>query len=230
MSKVSAVIVAGGRGKRMGSNINKVFLNLKGKPILYYSLKTFSQNKNIDEIILVAEHDEIDYCVSEIVNKYNFFKVSKVVPGGKERQNSVLNGLKAINKSDIVLIHDGARPFVNNKIIEEGIVNAGMYGACACGIAPKDTIKIRNDQNFSGGTLARNSLFNVQTPQCFKYDIILKCHKRAEAEGIKVTDDTSIAERYGYKVYLYDGSYSNIKITTPEDLVIGEKIAEKIDC
>lgn len=229
MNKVSAVIVAGGKGKRIGADINKVFLNIKGKPILYYSLKAFSENKNIDEIVLVTQYDEVNYCMSEIVNKYNFSKVSKVVPGGKERQNSVLNGLRAINNSDIVLIHDGARPFVNDKIIKEGIDNADIYGACACGIVPKDTIKIRDNQSFSQGTLSRDSLFNVQTPQCFKYDIIFECHKNAEAEGVKVTDDTSIVERYGYKVYLYDGSYNNIKITTPEDLIIGEKIAQSID-
>lgn len=229
MNKVSAVIVAGGKGIRMGLSTNKVFLDIKGKPILYYSLKAFSQNKNIDEIILVTGYDEINYCSREIVNKYNFHKVSAIVQGGMERQNSVLNGLKAVNNGNIVLIHDGARPFVSDKIIEEGISNAGIYGACACGVTPKDTIKIRDAQSFSKGTPSRKFLFNVQTPQCFRYDIIFECHKRAEAEKIKATDDTSIVERYGYKVYLYDGSYNNIKITTPEDLIVGERIAESFD-
>lgn len=229
MCKVSVVIVAGGKGRRMGAKVNKVFLKLNDKPLLYYALRSFSRNSHISEIIVVTAHDDIEFCLNEIVKKYKFDKVSSVISGGVERQDSVYNGLKSLKKCDIVLIHDGARPFINDIIIEEGIKNAKYYGACACGVRPKDTIKIIDTDNFSKETLDRDSLFIVQTPQCFKYEIIMECHERIKNEKLKVTDDTSIVENYGYKVFLYDGSYNNIKITTPEDLIIGEEILKEIE-
>lgn len=228
MKKVCAIILAAGRGKRMGAKVNKQFLLLDGKPILYYTLNAFNSNENIDEIVLVAAEAEIDICRREIVEKYNFNKVISIVAGGKERQNSVLNGLKALNCCDIVLIHDGARPFVSLKVISDGIEYARRYGACACGMKPIDTIKVRNDQGFSSKTLKRDELFAVQTPQCFKYDIIRKCHEEIDKLGILVTDDTMVAEMFNSKVYLYEGDYSNMKITTAQDLSIGEKILKKV--
>lgn len=229
MCKVSVVIVAGGKGRRMGAKVNKVFLTLGGKPLLYHTLKNFSQNKYINEIIVVTAQDETDFCFNEIIKKYNINKVSAVISGGIERQDSVYNGLKALKNCDIVLIHDGARPFVNDRMIEEGIKNAKDYGACACGVKPKDTMKVIDKNNFSEKTVDRESLFIVQTPQCFKYDIIMQCHKCIKIDKLMVTDDTSIVENYGYKVFLYEGSYNNIKITTPEDLAIGEEILKNID-
>ncbi|NMM63477.1 2-C-methyl-D-erythritol 4-phosphate cytidylyltransferase [Clostridium sp. P21] len=226
MSKNYAVILAAGKGKRMGAGINKQFLNIKDKPILYYSLNTFSKSSFIDEIILVCAESEIDYCKKQIVEKYNIPKVHSFVAGGKERQDSVLNGLKSIVDCNIVLIHDGARPFVTHKIIEDGIKYAEAYGACACGINSKDTIKVRDSEGFSTDTLDRSKLFCVQTPQCFKYDLIVKCHKKLKQDNVVVTDDTAVAERFGNKVYLYKGSYNNIKITTQEDLGIAEKILQ----
>ncbi|MBL4938457.1 2-C-methyl-D-erythritol 4-phosphate cytidylyltransferase [Clostridium sp. YIM B02515] len=228
MSKVSAVIVAAGKGTRMKADINKQFLNIKGKPILYYTLKAFEACELVDEIVLVTAKDKKQYCMDEIVKKYGINKISAVVEGGKERQHSVFNGLKAVKKSDVVLIHDGARPFVDRSTIEEGIINAEKYGACTCGVKPKDTIKYVDQNGFSIDTLDRNSLFQVQTPQCFKYDLILACHEKGINEGITVTDDTSVVEHYGHKVYLYEGNYDNIKITTPEDLIIGERILEHL--
>lgn len=228
MSKVSAVIVAAGKGTRMKADINKQFLNIKGKPILYYTLKAFEACELVDEIILVTAKDKKQYCMDEIVRKYGINKISAIVEGGKERQHSVFNGLKAVKKSDVVLIHDGARPFVDRGIIEEGIINAERYGACTCGVKPKDTIKYVDENGFSIDTLDRNSLFQVQTPQCFRYDLILACHEKGINEGITVTDDTSVVEYYGHKVYLYEGNYDNIKITTPEDLIIGERILEHL--
>jgi 2-C-methyl-D-erythritol 4-phosphate cytidylyltransferase len=226
--KNCAIIVAAGKGTRMKANINKQFLKLKDKPILYYTLKVFENNKSIDDIILVAAKDEIDYIKDEIINKYNIKKLKGIAEGGATRQLSVMNGLLAAKGSDVVLIHDGARPFVNNSVLENGIKYATLYDACACGVTPKDTIKIKDENDFSEYTPKRDTLFSVQTPQCFKYDLILKAHKKALKDGLQVTDDTMIVEYYKHKVYLYEGSYSNIKITTPEDLVIGEKILETI--
>lgn len=228
MMKNCAIIVAAGKGTRMKANINKQFLKLNGKPILYHTLNVFQNNKNIDEIILVAAKDEIDYIKEEIINKYNIKKIKSIEEGGATRQISVMKGLFAAKGSDVVLIHDGARPFVSDSIIEEGIKYATLYKACACGVTPKDTIKIRNRYGFSDHTPERDTLFSVQTPQCFKYNLIMQAHKKALEDGVEATDDTMIAEYYKHKVYLYEGSYSNIKITTPEDIVIGEKILETI--
>lgn len=228
MSKVCAVIVAAGRGTRMGADVNKQFLNIMDKPILYYTLKAFENCSLIDDIILVTAAREMEYCKNDILAKYDIKKVSDIVEGGLERQHSVYNGLMACRNCDIVLIHDGARPFVDNRIIKEGILFAREYGACTCGVQPKDTIKLKAGNGFSESTLDRDLLFAVQTPQCFKYDVIVSCHEKAFKDDVKATDDTSIAEYCGYKVYLYEGSYNNIKITTPEDLVIGEKILENL--
>lgn len=228
MNKNYAIIVAAGKGKRMETDINKQFLNIKDKPVIYYALSTFANSKLIDGIIIVCAENEIEYCKNEIVEKYKIGKVLKIVAGGKERQDSVHNGLNAIDNCEIVLIHDGARPFVNDRIIEEGIKYAREYGACACGVVPKDTIKIRDTKGFSTHTLNRNELFSVQTPQCFKYDIILECHRKLNQDKMNVTDDTAVINYYGNSVYLYEGSYDNIKITTPEDLYIAERIVEKI--
>lgn len=220
---VSAIILAGGSGKRMGSKLSKQFIELKGKPILYYTLKKFIDNRYIDQVILVLAKNDIEYCKREILNKYSL-KVDVLVEGGIERQDSVYNALTSIKDADIVLIHDGARPLITDRIIEEGIEYAKKYGAAAPGVMPKDTIKIKDLNNFSVDTPNRNSLVAIQTPQVFKYEEILKCHERVKTEGIIVTDDTMVAELYDNKVYLYDGDYINIKITTPEDLILAERL------
>ncbi|MHC6178356.1 2-C-methyl-D-erythritol 4-phosphate cytidylyltransferase [Clostridium sp. JNZ X4-2] len=222
MSNNCAIIVAAGKGKRMKSNINKQFINIEGKPVLYYSIDAFNRNSLIDRIVVVCGRDEIEYCRKNVVEKYGLYKVVKIVEGGLERQDSVFNGLKALKNCDVVLIHDGARPLVTKKIIEDGIRYCNIYGACACGMKPKDTIKIKGENGFSRTTLNREELFLVQTPQCFKYDLIYNCHKKVVEEKIHVTDDTMAVEHCGNKVYLYEGSYDNIKITTPEDLNIAE--------
>ncbi|GAA0729886.1 2-C-methyl-D-erythritol 4-phosphate cytidylyltransferase [Clostridium malenominatum] len=226
MNENCALILAAGKGRRMGKDINKQFLTIEGKPILYYTLKAFEEHKEIHKIILVASEEEIDYCKREIINKYGITKVKKVIKGGSERQQSVLNGLKEVEKANIVLIHDGARPFVSSNIISEGIKYASLYGAAACGVPPKDTIKVIDKEGFSLQNLERDTLISIQTPQCFKYDLILKCHLDILSEKAKVTDDTSVVEYFGYKVYIYPGKYNNIKITTPEDLIISEKLVK----
>lgn len=219
--KVSAIILAGGKGKRMGKDISKQFILVKNKPIIYYTIKKIINCKLIDEIILVLPKDEIEYCKKEVLEKYSL-KIDKIVEGGKERQDSVYNGLQKTKDSDIVLIHDGARPFVSEKIISEGIENAIKYGAAAPGVTPKDTIKIKDELSFSKETPKRESLVAIQTPQTFKRDIINECHERVKKDNVAVTDDTMVVERYGHKVYLYEGEYTNIKVTTPEDLILCE--------
>ena len=220
---ISAIILAGGKGTRMGANISKQYIKLKGKPILYYTIKRFSESKDIDKIILVLPKDEIDYCKEEVLDKYSLH-VDLIVQGGKERQDSVMNALNELIDEEIVLIHDGARPFVSHRIIDEGIKYARLYGASAPGVMPKDTIKIKGDNNFALSTPDRNTLVAIQTPQVFKLGIIKECHKKVKEEDIKVTDDTMVVETYGNKVYLYEGDYTNIKVTTPEDLILAEKL------
>ncbi len=222
---ISAIILAGGKGKRMGSAISKQFIDIKGKPIIYYTLKKFSENKKIDNIIVVLPEDEVKYFKENILKKYEL-RINKIVIGGKERQDSVYNALKSLKNSstDIVLIHDGARPFISERIINEGIKFAEIYGAAAPGVMPKDTIKVKNEKNFSVDTPNRANLVLIQTPQVFKFDEILECHEKIRYNGEKVTDDTMVVEKYGYSVYLYDGEYTNIKVTTPEDLILAERL------
>ena len=222
---ISAIILAGGKGKRMNSSISKQFIEIKGKPIIYYTIKKFNDNKKIDNIVVVLSQEEIEYFKENILKKYDL-KVDKIVIGGAERQDSVYNGLKSLEntETDIVLIHDGARPFISDRIIDEGIKYAIMYGACAPGVMPKDTIKIKEKNNFSIDTPNRETLVAIQTPQVFKFKEVLKCHERVKMDKVVVTDDTMVVERYGNKVYLYDGEYTNIKVTTPEDLILGEKL------
>lgn len=222
---VSAIVLAGGRGKRMGSVQSKQYIDLNGRPILYYTLNRFINNKNIDKIILVIPEDELEFCQKEVLDKYNL-KVDSIALGGKERQDSVYNGLKKASESDIVLIHDGARPFVSEKIIDDGIKFAKLYGAAAPGVMPKDTIKVKNEKCFSVETPNRSNLVAVQTPQVFDYKMILKCHEKVKENKLEVTDDTRVVELFGNDVYLYDGEYTNIKITTPEDLILAQYLVE----
>lgn len=226
MSKNCVVIVAGGKGKRMGEPISKQFLLLDDKPILYYTLKVFDNCNSIDDIILVISKEDIDYFNNNIKDTFTFKKLKAVVEGGKERQDSVYNGLKSCKECDIVLIHDGARPFVEEDMIIKGIETSKRYGASACGVIPKDTIKVREVNGFSESTLDRNTLIAVQTPQCFKYDLILKAHEYINKNNISVTDDTMALELMGNKVYLYEGKYTNIKVTTPEDLILARYLVK----
>ena len=222
---ISAIILAGGKGKRMRSAISKQFIDIKGKPIIYYTLKKFSENKKIDNIIVVLPEDEVKYFKENILKKYEL-RINKIFIGCKEIQDSVYNSIKSLKNSstDIVLIHDGARPFISERIINEGIKFAEIYGAAAPGVMPKDTIKVKNEKNFSVDTPNRANLVSIQTPQVFKFDEILECHEKIRYNGEKVTDDTMVVEKYGYSVYLYDGEYTNIKVTTPEDLILAERL------
>lgn len=221
-----AVIVAGGKGTRMNSNISKQFMVINEKPIIAYTIEAFDSHEEIDEIILVLPENEIDYYQKNIMNRYPFKKLKALVKGGSTRQESVYCGLVEAQDCDIVLIHDGVRPFVSERIITEGIAYARSYGAAACGVTPKDTIKIKDEDGFSVKTPDRSKLFAVQTPQCFLFPLIREAHEKIRENNISVTDDTMAVEAIGKRVYLYEGSYDNIKITTAEDIIIAERITQ----
>lgn len=227
--KTTAVILAAGKGKRMGTAVSKQYLMLEGYPILYYAIKAF-ENSSTDNIILVAGKGQEEYCRSSIVNNYGFKKVKAVVTGGKERYNSVHYGLKAIEElgidTDIVLIHDGARPFVSEKIINDSIDCACEYKACVAAVKAKDTIKLSDGEGFVSSTPDRNMVWQIQTPQTFLYTLIKKAYDKAiDEKDDSITDDAMVFEKYGeYGVKLLEGSYDNIKITTREDLVFGQAV------
>lgn len=226
--KTTAIVLAAGSGKRMNSKVHKQYLLLKGKPVLYYSLKAF-EDSLIDDIILVVGAGEIDFCQKEIVERYNFQKVRAIVEGGKERYHSVYEGLKAAGEADYVLIHDGARPFVSQSIIERTVEAVCEYKACVVGMPVKDTIKIVDEDTFAKETPNRSTVWMVQTPQAFSYPLIYDAYTGMLAEeDTAITDDAMVVERMtDYKVKLIEGSYQNIKITTPEDLDVAEKFFEK---
>ena len=218
------VIVAAGTGSRMNMGINKQFIKLEGKEIIAYPIEKFYNNSNIEDIVVVVKEDESEFFKKEILDKYNFKNV-KIAYGGKERQDSVYNGLKLLDeKCDVVLIHDGARPFVSDKIIDKSIEEAKEHKAIVVGVPVKDTIKvIDNDKNIVD-TPNRSVLWAVQTPQTFDYNILIDAYKDAFKNKFYGTDDAMLVERIGYKVKMLEGSYNNIKITTQEDLNIGSQI------
>lgn len=218
------VIVAAGTGSRMNMGINKQFIKLEGKEIIAYTIEKFYNNSNIEDIVVVVKEDESEFFKKEILDKYNFKNV-KIAYGGKGRQDSVYNGLKLLDeKCDVVLIHDGARPFVSDKIIDKSIEEAKEHKAIVVGVPVKDTIKvIDNDKNIVD-TPNRSVLWAVQTPQTFDYNILIDAYKDAFKNKFYGTDDAMLVERIGYKVKMLEGSYNNIKITTQEDLNIGSQI------
>ena len=220
---VSVIIAAAGMSNRMGSKINKQFIAIDNKPILAHTIEKFEESKYIDEIIIVSKEEEVEYCRKEIVKRYSFNKVSKIIRGGKERQDSIYNGLLALNENtDIVLTHDGARPFVRKEHIEAGLKGVIEYGACVIGVPVKDTIKVIDNKEVVHHTPKRSLLWAAQTPQCFWADLLKKGYEYAMNEGIVGTDDSSLVEKMGYDIKMIMGSYDNIKITTPEDLIIAD--------
>ena len=223
----SVVIVSAGRGSRMKADINKQFLKLKGKEVIAHTIDKFYNNKNIDEIVVVVKEDEAEFFRKNIIEKYGYKNI-KIAFGGEERQDSVFNGLKAVNKDcDIVLVHDGARPFVTDKIIKGSIESAKINRCVIVGVPVKDTIKVINKDNEVCDTPNRSTLWSIQTPQVFEYSSIIKAHQRAKEEHYYGTDDSMLMEHFGYNVKVVEGSYNNIKITTPEDLKIGEEILKE---
>ena len=226
--KVCAIIVAAGKGKRMERDYNKQYIHLEGKPIVARTLLHFENHEIIDEIIIVVGQGEVEFCRENIVEKYNLSKIRKIVEGGEERYHSVHNGIKAVShQCEVVLIHDGARPFVTREIINESIASANIYGCSIVGMPVKDTIKTIDEEGFVKDTPKRENIWLVQTPQTFKKEIILRAHQKREMENLSVTDDAMLVEALGGRVKMIRGSYENIKITTPEDLEIGQAILKR---
>lgn len=232
--KIAAVCLAAGQGKRMESKVQKQYLLIQDKPVLYYSLKAF-QDSPVEEVVLVVGAGEEEYCQKEIVEKYEFKKVKAIVAGGKERYHSVYHGLQAVREADYVLIHDGARPFLTQEIIERCVEGAKEYRACVAGMPVKDTIKLADSEGNIESTPERSRVWMIQTPQSFEYSLIKDAYTtliEQENKGIKtsipVTDDAMVIEYFlNQKVHLVYGSYENIKITTPEDMRIAEAFLKK---
>lgn len=228
--KTTAIILAAGSGKRMGTAVKKQYLEIGGHPVLFYSVSNF-QNSEVDEIVLVASPEDVE----EVKKTYmtdSFYKVKKVVEGGKERYNSVYNGLCASEGSDYILIHDGARPFADPELINRCIKEVIKEKACVCAVPSKDTVTIVDDAGYAIDTPDRRLVRSVQTPQCFEYKMIYSAYSKLDVAeksnqlgGLHITDDAMVAKHYaGAKVKMIDGSYNNIKITTPIDIPVAEAI------
>ena len=218
--RCTAIVLAAGQGKRMHSKIQKQFLEIGGKPVLYYSLHCFQESPLIRDIILVTGEEMISYCEQEIVKKYGFSKVRKVTAGGKERYDSVYAGLLCCQDTDYVYIHDGARPFITEEMVQRGYEAVKRNNACVMGMPSKDTVKLADSSGYVKETPDRKIVWNIQTPQIFSYDLIRGIRKK---DMTGVTDDAMVVEQEtGTKILLVEGSYQNIKITTPEDLAIAE--------
>ncbi len=223
---VSAVIVAAGRGIRMGTEINKQYIEIYGKQVLARTIQAFEDYEGVDEIILSVNGQDIIYCKQDIVERYGFKKVKTLVAGGSSRQESVYNGLKEVSRScGIVLVHDGARPFLDERCIRDSIETAREHGAACLAVPVKDTVKTGDDEGFIKKTLERHTLWSIQTPQTFGYELAMEAHTKAIQDGFEGTDDSVLAERLGVRVKLVMGSYNNIKITTREDIAMAEAIA-----
>ena len=219
--KYTAIVLAAGSGKRMNSKVHKQYLIIQDRPVLYYSLKAF-EDSAVDEVVLVVGKGEEKFCRKEIVDKYGISKVKAIVEGGKERYHSVFEGLKQTSDADYVLIHDGARPFVNQDVIRRCMQEVQKYQACVVGMPVKDTIKIADEEGYAKQTPDRKNVWMIQTPQTFSYALIYEAYEEMlKTEDTAITDDAMVLERIkGKKSKLIEGSYRNIKITTPEDLLI----------
>ncbi|HKL80332.1 MAG TPA: 2-C-methyl-D-erythritol 4-phosphate cytidylyltransferase [Mobilitalea sp.] len=229
-NKTTAIIVAAGQGKRMNSPVAKQFLTLLGRPVLYYSLKAFEKS-SVDEIILVTGNSQVEFCKENIIEKYHINKVSRVIEGGLERYDSVYRALSGMDETDYVLIHDGARPFISTELIEKVIKTVIKHKACIVGTPVKETIKVVSQEGFITATPDRDTLWTAQTPQAFVFQSIKKAYEMLYMEeGVRrnITDDAMVYESYMKDtVMMVPGDYSNLKITTPEDLTLAQVLAEE---
>ncbi len=234
---VHVILLAGGSGSRMQSEVPKQLVKIGGKEAIWYSLHTFQEDPEVDEIVLVTRKEDIPFFRSEMIDKYGFTKVRRICPGGEERYNSVYNGLMAIDAEEsdenIVMIHDAARPFVTHRMISASVstIREG-YTACTVGMPVKDTIKVVTDAGngvMGIKTPDRKTLYQIQTPQTFAYTLLKRSYERClEDNARNVTDDTMLVEQYGGVLSkILPGSYENIKLTTPEDLEVAEVFAQK---
>ena len=229
--RTAAVVLAAGSGKRMNAGVKKQYMEIAGRPVLYYSLKAFEESF-IDEIVLVVSQDEIEQVQESYVNRYGFQKISRIVAGGKERCHSVAYGLQAVRQDcDFVFIHDSARPMLTQEILQRVYRAVQEEEACVVGVPSKDTVKIADEQGYVSVTPNRSLVWNVQTPQVFSYPLVhsayeelLQKEQELLASGVQITDDAMVVEHLAHhKVKLVEGSYENIKITTPEDVQIVER-------
>mgnify|MGYP001064022664 FL=1 len=232
--KTTAIVLAAGQGKRMNSTVQKQYLLIKNKPVLYYSLKCFEESM-VDDIVLVTGEAEIDFCQKQIVEKYGFSKIRMVTAGGKERYHSVACGLLAIKwECDFVFIHDGARPFVDCDMIERAFLTVQKTSACVVGMPVKDTIKLADQNGYVESTPNRSLVWQIQTPQVFEKNLITAAYEKLiateeslKADNIVITDDAMVVEHFmNVPIKLVEGSYKNIKITTPEDLKTAENLLD----
>lgn len=222
-----AVVLAAGNGKRMGGPVAKQFLEVNGKPLIFYALDTMEKSKVIEQVVLVVSEESIEYVKKEILEKYSLKKVVRVVAGGKERYDSVRNALRFIEKDTYIFIHDGARALVSEEILKRGLEQVEACGACVAAVPVKDTIKRVDQEGFAVETPERSTLWMVQTPQVFAGEIIKEAYE-AMPETASVTDDAGVVERYGNaRVKIYPGEYTNLKVTTPEDLILMKSFLAK---
>ena len=231
--KTIAIVLAGGRGSRMKSSTPKQYMLINQKPVIYYALRAF-EDSPVDEIILVAGENDLSYCREEIVKRFGFKKVVRVVAGGKERYHSVMNGLQAIEQREAeayVLIHDGARPCVSQEIIARCIDDVLQYHACVAAVPAKDTIKIADADGFAELTPDRGRVWQIQTPQVFDLLLVKNAYTQMLSDERRgtITDDAMVVEQYtDTKVKLTMGAYENIKITTPEDIVLAQRLLQQM--
>lgn len=225
--KVGAIIVAGGKGRRLKSPVSKQYIEIAGKPILRHTLEKFQACRQVDEIVVVLPASDVDRLKSTIDWEWKLTKVKHVVAGGQERYHSVWAGLQKLSENvEVVLIHDGVRPFVTQRMIKESIRAARQHGAAIVGVTPKDTIKTIADETIKR-TLDRDTLILVQTPQTFRREIIVSAYRQAFADNQFATDDAALVERIGVSVRIVQGEYSNIKITSLDDLIFASALMER---
>lgn len=228
--RIGAVILAGGRGSRMHSDIQKQYMLLDGRPLIAYALEAFERSC-ADDLVLVTGAGEAEFVQKEILPPLGLTKLRSIVTGGKERYHSVYEGLKALRNCDYVLIHDGARPLVTEAVISRAVQAAVQNDACVVGMPVKDTIKVADAHGFAESTPDRSLLWQVQTPQAFAYPLVRGAYDRLMADETLqkgITDDAMVVEHLsGTKVRLVEGSYENLKVTTPEDLVLAEALLKK---
>lgn len=226
MMKYQVMVLAAGQGKRMKAGRNKQFIELEGKPVIIHTLTVFENDPMCEEIKLVINEKEVPI-FKELLATYQIAKVSEMVLGGKERQDSVYNGLLRMENAEIVLVHDGARPFIRQEVIHRLVEKAKLEGAAIVGVPVKDTIKKVNSDLLIMETVERAALWLIQTPQAFRYPILQKAHQQAKEEQYLGTDESSLVERIGVPVHMVEGEYENIKLTTPEDLIVANAILKK---
>lgn len=238
--RCTAIVLAAGSGSRMKSDVAKQYMLLQGRPLIWYALHVIEESSVIDDCILVTGAEDIVYVKEEIVERFGFHKVDTIVAGGKERYDSVNNALQVIRDGDMavpnedgyIFIHDGARPFLTEEILKRCLAQVVHTGACVAGMPVKDTIKIADSEGCAVQTPDRSLVWQIQTPQVFEcplittaYEAFIREKDKTGADGRKITDDAMVVESFtGKRVRLVNGSYENIKITTPEDLIIAEAL------